>query len=100
VPELPINISQKRDKISRAGRKGDARAILHRMIDPKSGKQAFDIARTYLALGDLDRGFEWLRTSVDKKETGARFLKVDPNFDDVRSDPRFQALVARLNIRE
>jgi len=81
-----------------SGRAGEARQILRRITAPDSMTPASDIAITYFALGDLDRGLEWLAKSVDRKETVARFLKVSPQFDDLRSDPRFQALVARLNL--
>lgn len=83
---------------AQSGRKDDARAILRKLTSAGSGAQAFDIAALQLALGDRDQAFEWLGKAIDKKETGARFLKVSPSFDDVRADPRFQALVARLNI--
>ncbi|MBS1855032.1 MAG: winged helix-turn-helix domain-containing protein [Acidobacteria bacterium] len=83
---------------AQSGRAGEARQILKRLTGPDSMAQAFEIAEVYLALGDPDRGLEWLAKSVDRKETGARFLKVSPEFDNIRADPRFQALVARLNL--
>ncbi len=83
---------------AQSGRVAEARQILKRMTDSHSNSQAIDVAATYLALGDLDRGFEWLSKAVDRKETGARFLRVSPAYDDIRADPRFQALVARLHL--
>jgi len=83
---------------AQSGRVSEARQILKRLTGPDSVAQAFDIAKIYLVLGDLDRGFEWLAKSVDRKEAGARFLKVSPEFDNIRADPRFQALVARLHL--
>jgi tetratricopeptide (TPR) repeat protein len=82
------------------GHTDEARRILKQMTEPGSTAQAYSIANVYLALGDLDHGLEWLSKSVDKKETAARFLKVVPEYDDIRADPRFQALVARLNLPE
>jgi len=83
---------------AKSGRKGDARRILLDIARPGSKFAAYDIGLVYLALGDLDHGFEWLAKSVDRREARARGLKFNPTFDEFRDDPRFQALVARLNI--
>jgi TolB-like protein/DNA-binding winged helix-turn-helix (wHTH) protein/predicted Zn-dependent protease len=83
---------------AQSGRKGDARRILLDMMKPGSKFGAYGIGWVYLSSEDLDHGFEWLSKSVDRKEARARTLKFNPAFDEVRSDPRFQALVARLNI--
>jgi serine/threonine protein kinase/tetratricopeptide (TPR) repeat protein len=58
---------------------------------------AASIALAYFALGEKDRGFEWLTKAVDDRAF-VMFWKIDPTFDSVRSDRRFQALVARLKI--
>jgi hypothetical protein len=56
------------------------------------------LARIYLVLGDRHSGFEWLTRAFDTRHALAPATKFSPLFDDVRSDPRFQALVARLEI--
>jgi len=57
------------------------------------------LALAYFALGDKDRCFEWLNKGVDDRQV-VTFWKVDPLLDPVRSDPRFQALIARLKMPE
>jgi tetratricopeptide (TPR) repeat protein len=77
------------------GRREDALTVLARTSpddDPNT------TAQVYFALGDVNRGFEWLTRSVDRRQGFARFLKVAPFYDRVRSDPRFAALVARLKL--
>ena len=64
----------------------------------KPGSDALGLASVYFALGDNDRGFEWLTRAFDQRDGRVRSAKVNPRYDAVRSDPRFQALVARLNI--
>jgi serine/threonine protein kinase len=64
-------------------------------------RQASDpqaIALVYFALGDNDRGFQWLTRAFDERQLFVSFVKFDPAFDNVRSDPRFEALVARLRL--
>jgi eukaryotic-like serine/threonine-protein kinase len=51
------------------------------------------IADVYFALGDKDNGFARLKEAMDNGET--MWITAAPQFDSLRSDPRFQALVAR-----
>ena len=78
---------------ARAGRREDAVRLATGSSDAPT------VSLIYFALGDLDRGFEWLTRVFDQRHTLARFFKVSPDLDPVvRSDPRFRALVARLKI--
>ena len=52
----------------------------------------------YFALGDKDRGFIWLTRAFDEKDPLIPNAPTDPPFDSVRSDSRFQSLVARLKL--
>jgi hypothetical protein len=56
------------------------------------------MAISYFALGDKDRGFEWLTKAFDQRSGYVPWANVLPAFDGVRSDPRFKALVARLKL--
>jgi len=51
----------------------------------------------YAALNNKDAAFEWLERTYDEKEAYIGLLKVEPMFDNLRSDPRFQDLVDRMN---
>ena len=57
------------------------------------------LALAYFALGDKGRCFEWLNKAVDDRQN-VLFWKIDPKLDPLRSDPRFQALIARLKMPE
>jgi hypothetical protein len=56
------------------------------------------VAIAYFALGDNDRGFEWLTQVFEQRAGYVPWAKVNPAFDGVRDDPRFKALVARLKL--
>ena len=79
------------------GRRAEALKAAEMLSQPPNPDRR-SVALIYFALGDKDRGFEWLTKSLDARELTARNTKVDPSFDNVRSDPRFQALVSRLKI--
>lgn len=86
--------------LARAGRKGEALkalADLHAMARPRSASP-FLVALVYVGLGDNDRAFEWLDKAVQAREWQLPLLKADPAFATLRSDPRFPALLARLNL--
>ncbi|HSA93355.1 MAG TPA: protein kinase [Terriglobales bacterium] len=51
----------------------------------------------YIILGKYDKALEQLEKAVDEHRLGAITLKVDPFYDPVRSHPRFQALLRRMN---
>lgn len=80
------------------GRREDAlrvlRAVTKNGSDPTRG---LEVSLGYFALGDKERGFEWLTKAFDARHL-VIFMKEDPRFDSVRSDPRFQQLVARLKM--
>ncbi len=85
-----------------AGKRDDARKILHELIeDSKRGVvELSGIARIYAALGETDQAFGWLEKAYEDHEHWLVALKVDPMFDSLRSDPRFQALLRRMNFPE
>ena len=58
----------------------------------------YGIATVYAALGDKDQAIAQLEQAWAQRSQFLDFLKVDPAFDGVRSDPRFQNLVARMKL--
>jgi TolB-like protein/DNA-binding winged helix-turn-helix (wHTH) protein len=56
------------------------------------------IGLLHLRLGEVDAAFESLETAYAKHETEMIYLKVDPEWDSVRSDPRFQSLLRRIGL--
>lgn len=57
----------------------------------------FLIARVYVTLGDTDQALGWLQKGFNEYAGGMDWLKVDPALDPIRSDPRFQELLRRMN---
>lgn len=56
------------------------------------------IAQVYAALGDLDEVFRWLDYAFDNKEVFFGWFRNNPLVANVRSDPRFSALLKRANL--
>ena len=59
---------------------------------------AYLVARAYAGMGEVDRVFEWLDKAFIERYGYLAYLKVEPLFDGVRSDPRFAELVHRVGL--
>jgi tetratricopeptide (TPR) repeat protein len=55
------------------------------------------VAQVYIGLGDRDHAFAWFEKAVDEHEISFG-PKTDAMFDPLRSDPRFTALLRRMNL--
>jgi serine/threonine-protein kinase len=81
-----------------SGKTTEARKILeelkqqanHKYISPGT------IADLYFLLGDKDRAFALLEKAYDERDNMVVLLKVEPMFDPLRSDPRFNDLLRRV----
>jgi TolB-like protein/Tfp pilus assembly protein PilF len=53
-------------------------------------------ADIYLGLGEKEKALDWLDKAYESQESACWLLKVDPIYDSVRKEPRFQALVKKV----
>ena len=85
---------------ARSQRGTDARSILDTLISDSSERyvSAAEIAGVYAALGDADKSLEWLDKASTEHAGALIYLNIDPVFDEMRRDPRFQAIVRRVNL--
>ncbi len=80
---------------ARAERTSVARSILTEMKINNGGRYSASpmIARIHLGLGEIDEAFGWLRKGIEERSYWIIFLKMDPVYDEIRSDPRFRELL-------
>ena len=97
--------SEFKDEIEKAhaksGWKGARQKSLGMMLHERSTGRfvsAYDIAEAYLILGEKEQTLDWLQKAVDEHSSQVMFVKVDPRFDGLHSDPRFQDLLRRLGL--
>jgi tetratricopeptide (TPR) repeat protein len=87
-----------------AGRRNEAIRIAKQLEDdtardPEERQQPELIGYLYAKLGDNDRAFAWLERAFDERIARVLWLKVDPRAKPLRNDPRFAALLARLDLQ-
>jgi DNA-binding winged helix-turn-helix (wHTH) protein/TolB-like protein/Flp pilus assembly protein TadD len=85
---------------ARAGRAADARRVLEELEASGSarGDQVTWHALTYAALGDRDRAFLFIEKLYETRNPDFVSLKFLPQWDSLRDDARFQALMRRSGL--
>jgi hypothetical protein len=59
---------------------------------------AYSMALIHANLGERDQAFHWLEMSYQERSPTLSFLKIDPRLDALRSHPRFDNHLRRLNL--
>ena len=59
--------------------------------------QSTTIAMISVRLGDFDEAFRWLERAFEERPRYLVNLEVEPQFDTIRSDPRFEDLLRRMH---
>ncbi len=81
-----------------AGREDELRTTLEELrgLSARRYVSPFYMAAIFVAQGEHDEAFDWLRRAVDERDPNLTFLKVEPKFDDLRSDPRYAEVLRRV----
>jgi tetratricopeptide (TPR) repeat protein len=84
------------------GYRGAMRMAAEKLVDRS---ELYDVLATQVAIffayaGEKQRTLDWLEKAFEERETGVVKLQVDPDWDGVRDDPRFQDLLRRMNLPE
>jgi serine/threonine protein kinase/tetratricopeptide (TPR) repeat protein len=83
-----------------SGKKAEARAVLDELkqMSRQEYVPADGIALVYAGLGEKDQAFTWLEKAYEEHAFRMAWLKVEPQWDSLRSDPRFADLVRRVGL--
>jgi TolB-like protein/DNA-binding winged helix-turn-helix (wHTH) protein/Tfp pilus assembly protein PilF len=84
----------------RSGQQAKAKFAIEQ-LERESGSQVVDplsFAIAYVGIGDKEKAIAWLQKAYQWHSSSLTALKVDPTYDPLRNDPRFQALVRRIGL--
>ena len=85
-----------------AGQRAEAQKILAELTARSKTEyvSSYQFAVIYLGLGQNERAFAALEGAYNERSTLLGYLKMDPRFDPLRPDPRFQKLLSRIHLTE
>jgi serine/threonine protein kinase/TolB-like protein/Flp pilus assembly protein TadD len=86
----------------RAGRRGEAQQVLNELVElsKRTYVNPFSFFSIHLGLGQNDQALERLEEAVQSHLSGMIFIRVNPEFDPIRSEPRFKELVRRMGLSD
>ena len=86
--------------LAASGNKAEARKILDQLLQQRDRPVADQVATIYIGLGDKEQALQWLeKTAQERSVLSLGQLNILPYWDPVRSDPRFQDLLRRVNLK-
>jgi adenylate cyclase len=74
--------------------------ILEQLIAQYAKTDASTIATVYAWRGEKDQAFKWAERAYAQRDTGLAWIKIDPVFRSLRNDPRYKALLHKMNLPE
>jgi len=85
---------------ARWGKKRKAVQLVDKILAANTNVSAYSLAGIYAALGEPNPAFACLDKAFEQRDPQLVSLKVDPAVDELRSDPRFSALMRRVGLPE
>jgi len=96
----PKRVTQLKGTLAKSGAKGYWKRTLENYKESAKSNYVPPVlvAEACVRVGDRECVFEWLERGFEERDDLMINLKVEPVFDSLRSDPRFQDLVRRVGI--
>jgi TolB-like protein/DNA-binding winged helix-turn-helix (wHTH) protein/Flp pilus assembly protein TadD len=82
--------------LAKLGKQAEARSVLEGLL--KSPADSYHVALIYNGLSQHDEALTWLERACAQRNKGMVFLKVEPKWNNLRSEPRFQDLLRRVGL--
>ena len=79
------------------GKVEEAKEIINRLAS-RPNISPRNIAGFYFTIGEIDQGYYWLERGIENRHYHFTFLKIHENFDNVRSAPRFKAVMKKVGL--
>ena len=61
---------------------------------------ASDIAEVYAWRGEKDKAFKWLNKAYQRRDMSLAEIRILRSMDSLRGDPRYRALLRKMNLPE
>ena len=80
------------------GEVAEARRLTADLIKKYGHSEPYAVARVLAWCGDTERAFEWLTRAYAAHDDRMESVKYDPLLSQLRTDPRYQALLRTMNL--
>ena len=87
-----------RATFAKEGWPGFARLVTAENSPLKDSNNNWVVAKAYLDLGERDKAFAELNKAYENRISSLCWLKVEPQMDPLRSDPRYQELLRKMGL--
>jgi TolB-like protein/DNA-binding winged helix-turn-helix (wHTH) protein/Tfp pilus assembly protein PilF len=95
------HITGLREEYRRSGYKWWLRLSNERLLNRNADYFSFyGLAKNYALLGEKEHALDALEKSYENRDFMLPFVNVDPIYDGLRSEPRFQAVMRRMGLRD
>lgn len=96
----PFAVASLASGLAVAGERTSARRMLDELLADSAGRyvSAYDVAAVHAGLGNRDQTIAWLQRASSERSAMLINLGWDPRFDELRPDPRFQAIIADIGL--
>ncbi len=84
--------------LARSGKRSEAAAILDKLKSTKDYVSPVELAVLYAGLGDKEAALASLERALAAHDLQMQSLVVDPHFDSLRGEPRFQELIRKVGL--
>jgi DNA-binding winged helix-turn-helix (wHTH) protein/tetratricopeptide (TPR) repeat protein len=97
---MPFALASLGHALARSGHRARAIATREQLLDLAERRYVspHSIAIIHAGLNQPAEVIEWLTRACDERSDRLVFLNVDPVFDNLRADPRFQSIVERVGL--
>ncbi len=85
---------------ARMGRREEALQVLDKWTELSTQEfiSPYGLALLSFALGEKELGFQWLEKAYEERDVWTAYIKIDFLLDSVRTDPRFKAILKKMNL--
>lgn len=98
--EIAIQVEELRQALADSGPTGYWKKRLDQILARSTHGYVspYNFAQIYASLGEKEEAFRGLNKALEEFSASLIYIKIDPRFNSLRSDPRYSELLHRINL--
>ncbi len=101
-PTQTISVGFEGYALAKSGKRAEAQARVDELLKLATQRYVppYHMALIYNGLGERDKTLDWLERGYNERDPKMTFLKVEPKWNNLRNDPRFEDLMRRVGFNQ